>query len=986
MGPCQKSFLLRGLILLLGIHLCGAHLRANPSINFDGRASEILGKDNVVSVENNPEIQSQCDGFQGDSIWALVDHQSHLISRDTQVADFNRDGIGSHPLAQVRTKSSRKKDKEDDDDSGTGKETKTQTGGSTSDSEPEGADSIEKQDLGPQVVWTVKVDPAPPGVFAAAGAKLGVKMPSLGAIGPDFVESTRMRVLFPATPSRFVALGLNDDKKQYRDIWNLVDKKKLGQVRNIELGSSKIQALSPDGSYLAGKPQWDNVISIYGVTQNRPLSPIRLSGTASKLVAFAGKSRLILEDSKELHVYSVPDFKPKTVIELGGWKADDGWAVSAGGKYFVAVTRAGAAAGLKIFDLDAGAIAGGISLKGEPECLGAAFSSDGQQLAVLLGGESPELRVWQVKTGEVAGQFDLTKFASQIKPRENYQGGRLEWFPDQRHLLIGGKGVYDSRDGKLLSELKSPPIYPVRVISPDQLAVVAKDQLITHDLSSVLKAKTAVSTELTKTEEKPVAAPTKPVDRSEAAQLTLEDVEWTVKLGKPPVPIQAVGRGVEIPAGALFMGCLSQSQHGIGFVMYTSEALTADENGLPIVEPGTRFWLERLDLKTGSKQKSVPLPSGSILMSVSPDGTLVCTHNADGLDRLDVLAVRDGSSKGSLEPYHDAPPGPEQQVHYAEFLDSLLLLTAATGRMTLWDIGTNKARYEIEIGDMRPEFSPARDHVAVTDAAHRLIYLLDAKTGKTTGTVTPSDVSGDRVTACSFHPESRLFATLTERTGGGELRVIDLDNGQIKKQISLPVSGSVMQWVGLDYVLIDGEKLVCISRECVVWNYSLPDGMHLRDSPDQRHWYIAADTARSNVYTVRGVDMPDEGVVQRIGAANPRGKLLLRPGQAIALDIQVDNPDGMDDFAEQVKNVLTDRYLSSKIKVVSGVPVTLKVRDNDSGWNLSLLHDGKPIWSHDIDGEAGPSALLEFEPPKHAFPAGAEKGAGQSALGIRGTK
>ena len=119
MGPCQKSFLLRGLILLLGIHLCGAHLRANPSINFDGRASEILGKDNVVSVENNPEIQSQCDGFQGDSIWALVDHQSHLISRDTQVEDFNLDGIGSHALAQVRTKSSRKKDKEDDDDSGT---------------------------------------------------------------------------------------------------------------------------------------------------------------------------------------------------------------------------------------------------------------------------------------------------------------------------------------------------------------------------------------------------------------------------------------------------------------------------------------------------------------------------------------------------------------------------------------------------------------------------------------------------------------------------------------------------------------------------------------------------------------------------------------------------------------------------------------------------------------------------------------------------
>lgn len=985
MGPCGKSFSLWGLVFLSCVLTRVEPLSADTSARADGMPGAVEPLRASVTTDRSGAPFPRGVAARGMAEWPV-----NGLSLDRPALMRGRFGstdeaLHTRALALAKPKTSTKpsKDKDNDDSDQNSKKTVPPF---ISDSEPEGADPVLQPKGVGQVEWTVKVDPAPPGLFAAAGAKLSLKMPSLGAIGPDFVESTRLRVLFPATPSRFVALGLNDEKKQFRDVWNLVDKKKVGQVRNIEFGSSKVQALSPDGNYLVGKPQWDNVIAIYGVSQNRPLSPIPLSGTSSKLVAFAGKNRLILEDNKELHVYSVPDFKPKKVMKLGGWKADDGWAVSAGGKYFVAVTRDGAAAGLKIYDLDAGTVAGAISFKGEPECLGAAFSTDGGQLAVLFGGESPQLRVWQVKTGEVAGQFDLAKVAAQIKPRENYQGGRLEWFPDQRHLLIGGKGVYDSRDGKLLSELKSPPIYPVRVISPDQLAIVAKDQLITHDLSPVLKVKATPAAESAKVPEKPVAAPPKPVDRSAAAQLSLEDVEWNVKLGKPPVPVQAVARGVEIPAGSLFMGCLSQSQHGIGFVMYTSEALVADDDGLPVVEPGTRFWLERLDLKSGSKQKNVPLPTGAILMSVSPDGMLVCTQNADGLDRLDVMAVRDGASKGSLAPYHDAPPGPEQRVHYAEFLDPFLLLTAATGRMTLWDFGTNKAQYEIEIGDMRPELSPARDYVAVTDAAHRLIYLLDAKTGKTAGTVTPSDVSGDRVSASSFHPESQLLATLTERIDGGELRVIDLDNGQVKKQIPLPVSGSLIQWVGLDYVLIDGEILVCISRECVVWNYALPDGMHLRDSPDQRHWYIAADPARSNMYVVRGVDMPDENVVQRIGAANPRGKLLLRPGQAISLDIDVNNPEGIDDFAEQVKNVLTDRYLSSKMKVIPGVPVTLKVRDSDSGWSLSLLHEGKPIWSHDIDGEAGPSALLEFEPPKHAFPAGAVKGAGQSTLGIRGTK
>lgn len=835
-----------------------------------------------------------------------------------------------------------------------------------------------------QPTWSLAKDPAPADSFAAPGVKLGLKMPSLGAIGPDFVESTRLRVLYPATPGHFVALGLNDEKKQFREVWDLISKKKLGQVRNLELGSSKGQALSPDGKYFAGKPQWDSAISIFGVPQNKPLSPIKLSGTSTKLVAFAGKMRFVFEDAKELHVHSVPDFKPQKIIKLGSWKVDDGWTISAGGRYFVAVTRKGDAAGLKIYDLDSGESVASISLAGQSECQGTAFSVDGQQLAVLLGGDAPQLRIWQVKTGATSGQFDLTEIAEQITPRENYQGNRLEWFPDHRHLFIGGKAVYDSRDGKLVSELKFQPIYPVRVISPDQLAVVGKDQLVTHDLSAVLKAKaTPVAEPVTPL---PAAPESKPADRTGAAQLVLEDVDWSVKLGKPPTPIKATARGVEIPQGSIYLGCLSQSPLGIGFVMYTSEPLVVNDDGLPMAEPGARYWLEKLDLKTGDKQKSIPLPPLSVLMSVSPDGTLVCTQNADGLDRLNIVAIRDGSIKGSLAPYHDATPGPGQRVSYAEFIDAFSLLTSAAGRLTLWDTADNKARYEVEIGDLRPELSPARDYVAVTNAGHRMIYLLDVKTGKTAGTVALSDLAEDLASTCEFHPEGRFFAVLTRRIDGGELRVVDLDSGEVKKQIPLPLSGQVLQWVGTDYVLVDGSILVSLSRECIVWNYTLPDGMHLRDSPDQRHWYIASDTERSNEYVVRGVDMPDETVIQRIGVANPRGKLLLRPGQSIDLDIKVADPEGETGFVKQVKEALTDRYLSARIKVIPGVPVVMQVRDNDSGWRLSLIHDGQPIWSHEIERREGPSALLEFEPPKYAFPAGVEKGAGQSALGVRGTK
>ncbi len=836
--------------------------------------------------------------------------------------------------------------------------------------------------------WTLAFDPAPTGSFAAAGAKLSFKMPSLGAIGPDFVESTRLRVLYPVTPSPFVALGLNDEKKQHREVWNLIEKKKIGQVRNLEFGSSKGQALSPDGKYLAGKPQWDSAISVFSVAQNKPLSPIKLSGNASKLVAFAGKSRLIFEDNKELHVYSVPEFTPKTIVKLGAWKVDDGWALSPGGRYFVAVTRQGKTAGLAITDLDAGTLAATVSLAGQPECLGAAFTHDGKQLAVLLGGDAPQLKVWQVQTGATARQFNLTELADKIQPRENYQGGRLEWFPDHRHLLIGGKAVYDSREGKLATELESQPIYPVRVVSPDQLAVSANGVLISHDLSAAIKASTGTPAVAPGTPEPENPVPdSKPVDRSAVAKIELEEVDWAVKPGKPPAPVKATGRGAEIPQGQIYMGCLSQSASGIGFVMYTSNPLVVNDDGLPTSEPGTRFWLETLDLKTGDKQKSVPLPPLSVLMSVSQDGTRVCTQNANGLNRLNIWAVRDGSNQGSLAPYHDAAPGVEQRVGYAEFVDGFSLLTTAPGRLTLWDTVLNKAIYEVEIGDLRPELSAARDYVAVSDAGRRAIFFLDTKTGKPAGSIALSELAEDLASACAFHPEGRFFAALTQRIDGGELRVIDLNTGETKKQFPLPVTGQILQWVGSDYILIDGTALVSVSRECVVWNYVLPMGMHLRDSPDQRHWYIAADPARSNVYNVRGIDMPDQTIVERIGAADPHGKTLLAPGQAIDLDIQVTDPAGETGFAAKVKNILTDRYLGARIKIIPGAPITLTVRDNAaSGWSMSLTHEGQPLWSHELDGTEGPSALLGFEPPKHAFPAGAERGAGQSTLTVRGSQ
>ncbi len=836
--------------------------------------------------------------------------------------------------------------------------------------------------------WSLTVDPVPTGIHVTKSHKLAlVKVPQFGALGPDFVEAGRLRVLYSATPGVAVAIGLNDETKQYRDVWDFVTKKKIGTIRNLQLSGAKGQAISPDGRFFAFKPQWDPAVQILDLVSGKKSTTPKLAGSASKLVAFAGATRLIYEDKGEIRIHAAPEFEFKTFVKPAGWSPDDGWALSPSGKYLAAIRKVKGGSAAEFFDLDTGESAGKLTLAEAGTCLGLAFSPDGKQLAAWIDGAAPALKKWQVADGAIAGQHDLTAVAGNIEPHESYQGQRVEWFPNGRHVLLGGRVVFDAEEGIIatITGGDEKPLSAVRVIGPQQTLASIDGQMSVVDLSESMKITTTVAGTTPGSPGSPARTEpaATPADRSGITLAFPDDVEWTVKLSKP-LPVSKVSsRGIKLPVGNVYMGRLSPTQ-GTGMVMYTSTPLALGDDGLPTFEAATRFWIQPVDLKASTLPKIIPLPASRLLMSMTPSAGHICLRNTDGLDRLEILATKDGSREGAFAPYHDAPPGPEQRVTYAEFTDATHLVTKGAGRLTHWEYKTAKAVFEYEVGGMRPEISPGRDYLAVTDPGSRTISLINLAIGKPEGTIVVSDLVGEEAAACSFHAGGRYFATLSRRNDGGELRVIDLVDGTERKRFPLPISAQVMQWVGDDYLLLNGSALVSVTRACVVWNYGLPQGMHVLDSPDQRHWYIAADPDRSNAIILRGVDMPDGTALERIGAASPKGRLLLGPEKLISLSVEVADPEGETGFAKKVTGFLTDRYAGAKITVQEKSDVELTVRDTDGGWKLSMMNDGKTLWEHTIDGTDGPSALLEYEPPKHAFPFGSAQGAGQSDLNIRG--
>ena len=75
-------------------------------------------------------------------------------------------------------------------------------------------------------------------------------------------------VIYPTTPSVFVAVGRNGDRNDVREFWDLSARKKVGTLRG-EVKVEKPYALSSDGTLFAGKTPFDKSFSAVSYTHLR---------------------------------------------------------------------------------------------------------------------------------------------------------------------------------------------------------------------------------------------------------------------------------------------------------------------------------------------------------------------------------------------------------------------------------------------------------------------------------------------------------------------------------------------------------------------------------------------------------------------------------------------------------------------------------------------------------------------------------------------
>ena len=859
--------------------------------------------------------------------------------------------------------------------------------------------------------WNVKPDPAMTPVAAIAPSAI----PGPGPAASTDVrrERTRYRIVTSALPAPVVGIGLNEKEGDARDIWDLAANRKLGTVKGLALEGSRFMALSPDGALFAAKPQFDDFVVVVNVATGKTLKTIPLAGLRLDLLAFSAANQLVVAEDGRIVVHSLPDGRREREIKVDRWAVRDGWELSPGGKYLAALVRESSDRNLGSFvDLSIGEIAGTCRLTGEPgDVLGIAIARDGKRMAAVIAVDDGA-KILQVDLSTPTRIPEFKVAAAELFGDDGYQGPIAEFLPDSKHLLVAGRLAVDTALSEVARTLPPPPTAPL--VSPGPGVTLAFDGRELAPVALNLSIDAASIPVIKPTESMPAAPiagpPVVQADRSKVVSKPITaSGRWDARLAAPPnISDKIDTNGFKVPGGFVHQALFATGSPPIALVSYAAAPLGEG------VSADTAAWAETFDLYNGNGRSRIDFSFPTVAVSVSPGAKTVATLSQDGSGRVDVWSLEDDRHLGGCQPAGQRPD--RQTPWFVEFIDAEHLLVAVADELSLWEVSAWRQVYSLPIGPIRPALSPSRDHVLVSVPNQNRVAVIESITGNFRGAITTSSIPGDKPLAAAFHHRGRWAAVLSGGAGSGELAVVETDSGRDTARIRIPVTGDVLQFCDDDHLLIDGQSLVSLAKERVVWTYQLAMGLHCRDTFAGCHWYVSAINPTDKSYILYGASLPEDAARKQIDSSTKTPALVMRPSDPIRVDVVTADLTGPH-IIKHVKETFVKRYTDAGVKVADDASFALVIDPGRAGvlrtsvWKVSLLQAGSTLWVSWIHGtpegallmstepvgtetrfadppevRAALAGLLSFEPPKFAFARTAAQGDGASMLTTAGPR
>lgn len=813
--------------------------------------------------------------------------------------------------------------------------------------------------------WKVKVDPAPSEIKIDGTKPITIKLPR-GATHTD--------VVYPATPSVYVALGNNGPIQTIREIWNLATRAKTGTITNNQVTTATIVALSPDGQHLAANVGATGV-RVWAAKGNKTLGDLETGATAAG-IWFASAQRLVGLTSGTIYVWKIPSGELEHELSIEKGVDKNGIAVSPGGNYLAVVENK---ATLKLFDLNSGTVAGQANLPfadvffaGKPDAV--AFSPDGAELAMVMptGVFEMALAVFNVADGALITVIDLAPQSLGYSHKAVWKANQLQWFPDRSKLLWRGHYILDAKlggpvwtapeedgssggDRKLLDDKRI-----LATVGGRQNPGLRVAPIPTADIEAGTKTLADAGPPSVNRSRGGAGAATDSGDQVDPnlPKLLTPDLSnfipvagtatatWSMK-PDPAGAAKTVKTAMPVPPNRPSVGGVFVTRPDIAkaLVWYTDDfgtivgakGLTRHRTQSLPTGPGT-VAVDVFDLTTGKVQSTLPIPYKSAVLDASPDGEFLAVKTTKpNAERIDIFSVQQGKTLGGWRPYRSKDDH-FKDVTSALLVDSQYCLTQnQTGVSIMWKFPECKAVWRME-GGSNFCLSPGGQYLGFQHG-QRFVFM-NPRTGDLAGEV---PVMMPNI-LCAFHPVGTHLALLGSDSACRKVMLVDVAAGKPTAEFYIPHGESSVQWCGDAFLLVDGKWLVDLKKQKNAWTYQLPFGMAAKTQPELRHWFIVGTSIADQNLFLSAATVPEQSNLARIEAGQLPDETLLKPGMQINLQVNLgasspNHPNLITEVTNNFRTGMTQRGF----QVGAGSPYTFVISSTQTnpGGNMEFQKMGR---------------------------------------------
>lgn len=823
---------------------------------------------------------------------------------------------------------------------------------------PTGFGKEKEETLAP---WSAKADPTP--------APLDYKR---GKIKADFPKDARYELELPEGPSNYVfahasAWGQN----AYLPV-DLRTGKTVGKpvVTDIHAWHPKF---SPDGRYVAF-PGFGSrgPIKVFSFATGEQIQEIQENeGDWIRKITFAGSHKLLVAVwgsnwKHRLHMWDLKTGELTLEVQLpDDWNSrliEESVTVSPGGKYVACVLGNK----LSIVDLETGQAAGQVPI-GERMVWsrGSGFSSDGSRFALFgyFSGAGDRLVVLDMNQGVVQ-----TNVRTNIHFGFGNDGPSVQFTPDDEMLLYKSEVLIDTKSGRPVWKFDNRRHETVKMLRMSDVLIMIRDgkqpglqtvsapgSQITKALEHVRRGGSGSDVNLPPLTEAKLATGTQKT-------LPEQPVKWAYQPRGGEAGYTGTAKSILVAAagenirGARFAG------PGLGQVVLHRESRSTAEG-----RPESKFQVERLDLATGDKTSAMPIPEPYALCDASPSGNLAAiafTETDRKVTRVDVVALSPKKHILGLRPYTEDASNADTRIRarssdnageartIALLNDERLLTLNPKGKLVVWDVATGGAVYYYEKFGRLLAFSSDREHfVAVHKGNFR---MFKATTGEVVGSL-ETPFNGTYCRGAAFRADGAELCAVMD--AGHDKIVVrwNLTTGQVEQEF--PISGDALRgagneqsseknlvYRGNEHLLVANEYLLDLNRRAVVWRYvNISDNVVIGNS-DAKSWHcLARGGDDEGAVTLIARDMPSQKVIAGAGDVQLGEQLLLFPGGAVKLDVDLSGV-GLQAHHSAAQKAIEESLAQRGIAIQpTGVPMTLRAGEQATGAKLGVSKSTDPF-------------------------------------------